>query len=146
MTERPVTAASFEEYLCEGSLMGTRCQSCGTLWCPPRPVCPSCGLSKPEWVRMSGKGTLASFTVIGVGTTMMLAEGYDRDNPYCAGIVQLEEGPRISAQILGIDASRPEAIRVGAPLELTFVERGSWAFSRELMQNRKVYPAFRAID
>jgi uncharacterized OB-fold protein len=54
----------------------------------------------------------------------MIEAGYGRDKPYCAGIVQLEEGPAVSAQILGVDASRPSEIEVGTPLQATFVQRG----------------------
>ena len=98
-----------------------------------------------EWVALKGKGKLVAFTTIGVGTSMMLAMGHDRDNPYCSGIVELEEGPRISAQILGVDAHDPESIRIGTPLEVDFVERGTWAFSEELAKVKKTYAAFRAV-
>ena len=36
----------------------------------------------------------------------MIAEGYGRDNPYLAGVVELDEGVKISAQILGADARK----------------------------------------
>ena len=35
----------------------------------------------------------------------MVAEGYDCNNPYVSGIVETEEGAKISARILGVDAS-----------------------------------------
>jgi uncharacterized OB-fold protein len=54
----------------------------------------------------------------------MLEAGYDRKNPYCTGIVELAEGPRISAQILGIDASHPEEIEIGMSVHIAFVQRG----------------------
>jgi uncharacterized OB-fold protein len=54
----------------------------------------------------------------------MIEAGYGRDNPYCSGIVKLNEGPSISAQILGVDVSQPEQIAIGAPLSPVFVKRG----------------------
>ena len=54
----------------------------------------------------------------------MLEAGYGRDNPYCAGIVLLADGPSISAQILGVDAAHPEGIKIGTPLKAAFIERG----------------------
>ncbi len=144
MDQRPFTAASFEQYLNEHKFMGLKCTECGALWCPPRPICNKCGSNKMEWMEMGGKGKLIGFTTIEVGTTVMLDAGYDRNNPYCSGIVQLDEGPRISAQILGVDASDPETISIGTPLKVDFVERGTFAFSKELAATQKTYVAFRS--
>ncbi len=94
---------------------------------------------------MGGKGKLVAFTTIEVGTTMMLDSGYDRGNPYCSGIVELEEGPRISTQIMGVDANNPESIAIGTLLQLDFIERGTFAFSKELASVQKLYPAFRSL-
>jgi len=96
-----------------------------------------------EWVELSGRGKLAAFTVIGVGPMPMIDAGYSRDNPYCAGIVEVEEGPRISAQILGVDVAHPEKIKIGTPLTADFVERGSWHFVEELAKMKKMYLAFK---
>ena len=71
---------------------------------------------------MSGRGRLVSFTAIAVAPSTMVAEGYGRDNPYVVGIVELEEGPRVSARILGFDAKAPEKIAVGAALTVQFIE------------------------
>jgi uncharacterized OB-fold protein len=54
----------------------------------------------------------------------MIAAGYGRDNPYCSGIVTLENGLSISAQILGLDVSRPQTIKIGTPLQAGYIERG----------------------
>jgi hypothetical protein len=77
-----------------------------------------------EWAEMSGRGKLLAFATIHIAPTAMIEAGYDRKNPYCAGIVQVEEGPAISAQILGVDATQPEQIAIGTPLRVAFVERG----------------------
>ena len=76
------------------------------------------------WEEMSGKGKLIAFTTIHIAPTAMIEAGYGRDNPYCTGIVQLEEGPAISAQILGVDPMQPEQITIGTPLRVVFVQRG----------------------
>jgi len=144
MKEKPFTIASFEDFLQEKKLMGSRCTQCGALWLPPRPICPTCKHDGMEWTEFSGKGKLAAFTVIGVGPMPMIDSGYNRDNPYCAGIVEVEEGPRISAQILGVDVAHPENIKIGTSLTADYVERGSWHFVEELAKNRKTYLTFRA--
>ena len=48
----------------------------------------------------------------------MSKRGYGRDNPYCTGIVTLEEGPRVSARILGVDGNNPQSIKTGMALVL----------------------------
>ncbi len=77
-----------------------------------------------EWVELSGKGKLVAFTSVYIGTTPMIEAGYDRANPYVSGIVELAEGPRFSAQITGVDATQPETIPIGLPLQAGFVARG----------------------
>jgi uncharacterized OB-fold protein len=71
---------------------------------------------------MKGKGILAAYTVITVVPPLMVEEGFDRQHPYCCGIVELEEGAKVSARILGLDPAEPERIKVGTPLTAEFVE------------------------
>jgi uncharacterized OB-fold protein len=79
---------------------------------------------------------LAAFTSIYVGLTFMNAEGFDRNNPYCTGIVELDEGVRISARILGVEARNPAAIKIGTQLTVEFLERGEG-------EEKKTFLAFR---
>ena len=123
-TIRPFTAASFNQYLAEHKLMGTRCPACNATYLPPRAICPRCHGEALEWVELSGHGKLAAFTSIYVGPSAMVAEGYDRNNPYVAGIVELAEGAMISARILGVDARQPDIAWIGIPLSVAFVDRG----------------------
>ena len=73
---------------------------------------------------MSGQGKLAAFTCITIGPSFMRAEGYDRKNPYCVGVVELKEGGRVDARIENVDATQPETIKVGMPLTVKFLQRG----------------------
>jgi uncharacterized OB-fold protein len=122
--ERPFITASHEQFLNEGKLMGSRCQKCGVLSLPPRPICIKCYSKEMEWVEMKGRGKLVAFTCITVGPPFMIAEGYDRNHPYCTGVVELEEGVRIDARIEGVDANKPETIKIGTPLTVEFLHRG----------------------
>ena len=124
MSEIAFTSASFYKFLDQKKLMGSRCEMCGALYFPPRPICIECHGEEMAWVEASGRGKLVAFTTIHIAPTAMIKAGYGRDNPYCAGVVQLDEGPRVSAQILGLDATHPEQITIGAPLNVAFVERG----------------------
>jgi uncharacterized protein len=137
-TVRPFSAAAFDQYLAEHKLMAVRCTSCGGMYAPPRAICPKCHSEEMEWVETSGRGRLAAFTVIYSGPTFMIAQGFDRKNPYISGIVELEEGTRISARITGLDPTRPAEIQIGTPLNVEFVEFGEG-------EAKKTYLAFRAL-
>lgn len=143
MAEKPITIFAFQEFLKERKLMATRCTACHALWLPPRSICPDCHGHRLEWTPLSGKGTLVSYTVIHFGTMPMIHEGYGAKKPYCSGIVETEEGPRISAQILGVDPLEPEKIKLGSPVEMEPVDRESWHFVREVAEVRKQCLAFR---
>jgi uncharacterized OB-fold protein len=124
VSDRDFSSTSFYRFLGEGRLMGSRCQDCGALHLPPRSLCPACHGGEMEWEQVNGEGKLVAFTSIHIAPTAMLEAGYGRDNPYCTGIVQLDGGPAISAQILGVDPARPEEIEIGMPLRVTYVGRG----------------------
>ena len=125
MSSRPMSDLSFAEFLLEEKLMGARCMGCELQYVPPRALCPQCHGSKMAWVEMQGTGTLAAFTFIAVGTSALQAEGYGRDNPYCTGVVMLDEGPRVVARIEGLDSQQQDQIKIGAPLKVRFLQRGT---------------------
>ena len=124
MERRPFSDLSYRQFLKEEKLMGSRCKHCGTLFAPPRAICVNCYDSDMEWAEMRGTGKLAAFTCITVAPPLMLAEGYNRKNPYCSAVVELDEGVRVDARIEGVDATRPETIKIGTPLKTKFLHRG----------------------
>jgi uncharacterized OB-fold protein len=76
-----------------------------------------------EWVEMKGKGKLGAFTCIAIGPPSMIAQGYNRKNPYVSGVVELEEGARVDARIDEVDGNNPESIKVGMPLTVKFLHK-----------------------
>jgi len=123
MEERPFSDISYEQFLNEEKLMGSRCKDCGAHYVPPRSICINCYKSKMEWVEMKGRGRLAAFTCINIPPPFMIAQGYNRKNPYCTGVVELEEGARVDARIEGVDCAEPEEIKVGMPLKIKYLHR-----------------------
>ena len=123
MEERPFSDISYELYLNEKRLMGSRCKGCGTQYVPARSICVDCYGSDMEWIEMKGRGRLAAFTCINIPPPFMLAQGYNRKNPYCSGVVALEEGARVDARIEGVDCAKPEDIKVGMPLKVKYLHR-----------------------
>jgi len=124
MSDRAFSEHSFQAYLSEGKLMGSRSRATGKVYVPPRPLDPETHSADMEWVELSGKGELAAFTSVFIGPNAMIEAGYGRKNPYMSGIVKLDEGPFISAQILGLDAGHPDVDTIGTPLTVQFIERG----------------------
>lgn len=119
---RPFNAASFYAFLKEGRFMGVRCRENGNIYAEARPIDPVSHSKDMEWHELSGRATLSTFTCISVAPASLEAKGYGRNNPYCTGIVTLEEGPRISARIAGVDAANPQNIRTGMALQLDLGE------------------------
>ncbi len=124
MEVMPFNDISYELFLREEKLMGSRCQKCGVLFVPPRSICIRCYGNEMEWVEMKGRGKLAAFTCIAIGPPFMVREGYDRQHPYVSGVVELEEGVKVVARIEGVDGSKPESIKIGTPLQVEFLHRG----------------------
>ncbi len=138
MEEKPISVIYFDQFLNEEKLMGSRCKKCGAVFLPPRPICIKCYANDMEWTQMKGKGELVTFTSISIGPPWMVEQGYDREHPYCSGVVELDEGVRIDARIEGVDASKPETIKIGMPLTVEFLHRGEG-------ENLKTFLAFKPL-
>jgi len=138
MEERAFSDIAYQQFLNEEKIMGSSCKECGARFVPPRSICVNCYRSDMEWVEIKGKGRLAAFTSITVAPPFMMAQGYDRNNPYCSGVVELEDGGRVDARIEGVDASKPEDIKIGMPLKAKFLHRGEG-------ENLETYLAFEPL-
>jgi len=123
MGENDFSTAAYNQSLSQGKLMGSRCRKCGAVYVPLKPICNKCYKSEMELVEMKGKGRLVAYTIIAVGTPMMIEEGFNREHPYCSGIVELEEGARVPARILGVDVRNPEKFMIGTPVAVEFLKR-----------------------
>jgi uncharacterized OB-fold protein len=82
----------FARHLKDGHLMGSRCKDCGTMSFPPRADCESCMSGNFEFLEVSGKGKLHTFTKIVAAPT-----GFEDVAPYIVGVVDLEEGGKALA-------------------------------------------------
>lgn len=91
-------------------LEGRRCAGCGHVHFPPRAVCPGCQGSRLEPFAFSGRGVLHALTYItAAGAPPEFAEQARAEGGYWVAIVELVEGPRITAQL----ADCPEPPRIG---------------------------------
>lgn len=101
----------------EGRLDIPHCNSCGQYHFYPRAVCPHCHSDDLAFRTVSGRGTVHTYTV----ARRPAGPAFADDVPYVVAVIELEEGPRMMSRI---EADTPEAVRIGAPVEVTFVAAG----------------------
>ncbi|MBK6663565.1 MAG: Zn-ribbon domain-containing OB-fold protein [Thermoflexaceae bacterium] len=92
-----------------------RSRKTGTYIHYPRAVSPFGADDELTWEDVSGRGHVWSYTVARRAT----APQFEADVPYVIAIVELEEGPHMTANIIGCD---PDTVRVGLPVEAAFVD------------------------
>ena len=98
----------------EHELWLQRCQACQHAFFYPRLHCPQCLSDDVPGFRASGKGTLWTYMI-----NHRAVPGFEDDAPYAIAIVQLEEGPRMMSNIVGIE-NTPENLVLDMPLEVVF--------------------------
>src|SRR2546426_10948445 len=84
-----------------------RCRACGAYVFYPRAACPRCLGAELEWRRVSGRGRLHTFTGGHRG-----ARNFPLPAPYVIAIVELDEGPRMMTNLVGI-VPDPAKIAIG---------------------------------
>jgi hypothetical protein len=109
----PELTRPFWEAAKRHELVMPRCTTCDHVFFYPRSECPRCFSTALEWVPVSGRGRLHSFTVV-----YQPANAAFRDEaPHVYAVVQLDEGPRMVSNVVQCD---PEAVRVDMPLVAVF--------------------------
>jgi uncharacterized protein len=96
----------------EHRLVAQRCQGCGRLRHPPRPMCPRCRSIAFELVDLSGEGEVYSFSVVHHPRNPAF------DYPIVAALVELAEGVRVVTNLVEVDTGD---VRIGMPVKVTFV-------------------------
>ena len=100
-------------------LVGLRCKSCGTINFPSRDVCLGCG-KKAEYepTPLKGRGKIYSYTIISAGGAPPEFSEQERlAGSFGVAIVELEEGPRVIAQMTDC---KPGELSVGTNVEAVF--------------------------
>ena len=92
------------------SLVGETCPHSDGKIFPPRDVCPHCGGEAKTPYGFSGRGKVFSFTMM-----QDAPAGYEAQAPYTVALVQLDEGPVITAQLTDLG---DQAVEIGMPVEM----------------------------
>ena len=93
-------------------LEAARCASCGEVSYPPRLICRKCRSRRFETVTLPDEGTLLTYTITRVGSSQ-----FSSLTPYAVGIVELDGGVRITAQIADCEFDQ---LAVGQRVRLEF--------------------------
>ena len=96
----------------EGRLVITRCPECGAFVWIPRPFCPVHMHAATEWVEVSGRGIIYSYTRVERGDGAFAGFA-----PYTLAYVELAEGPRIMTNIVDTPGDQ---VRIGQEVEVVF--------------------------
>ena len=96
----------------QGELRLQKCDSCHSIYFPPRPFCPECGSCEVSVVTATGRATLYSYVI-----NHLPSPGFE--SPFAIAVVELEEGPRLMSNIVDCEQT-PEALQLDMPLEVTF--------------------------
>jgi uncharacterized OB-fold protein len=113
----PFTVSSFYNFVSEKRLMAAKCNECGTVLLPPKPMCTNCLSINLKWEELEGVGKLLSYTVIHVAPVQFQSVA-----PYTVGIVELKGGLRLPGMIKNERGENisVDRVRVGMELKIDF--------------------------
>ena len=97
------------------NLIGNKCNECEKVFFPPRESCPECrrkSMGKMKDFKLSGDGEVLTYTII-----YEASEKFEGQAPYPLAIIQLKEGPKITAQIVDCDIND---VKIGMKVKSTF--------------------------
>ncbi len=93
-------------------MQALKCKACDKVCFPSRMVCPACGGRDFEEVDMPETGKIVTYTTVHVGPQFM-----EHSTPYVIGIVEFENGVRVTTQIADAD---PDDVKTGKEVRMVF--------------------------
>ncbi len=114
---QPITPETkpFWDGLREQKLMLPKCGECSRVFFYPRIVCPHCQSRNVGWIQGSGRGKLYSFEI----AYQTISRVFKVKPPYVLAMVELEEGPRMLSNLIGIEPD-PKKIKCDMPVEIVY--------------------------
>jgi uncharacterized protein len=97
----------------ERRLVIQRCADCGRLRYFPRRHCPVCWSATVDWVPVSGRGTIYTYSVV----RRSPSPGFKDLVPYAVALIDLEEGVRVFSRLVDCAV---EDVGIGAPVDVRF--------------------------
>ncbi len=97
-------------------IMGTKCSECGRVYVPARSVCLQCCEDMGEWVEVSRRGVLETYTIV-YSQSPDFASGV----PFALGVIKLDGADTGLVHRLA-EVDFPQ-IRIGMQLEAVFADQ-----------------------
>lgn len=104
----------------ERRLVAPRCSDCGTFRMPPSPFCHECQSQRIDWIELSGRGIVYSFTVVRRALIPQLAGSI----PHIIAVIELPDagGVRLVSNVIDVD---PAAVRIGMAVTVAWDDVGN---------------------
>ena len=97
-------------------IWGKACRSCKKVLVPPRKSCPFCFVDTGDWIRLSGTGTVETFTIVKRDTLIQPVKA-----PFAYAVIRLDGADTGFVHLLGEVA--PEKIQEGMTVAAVFAEQ-----------------------
>lgn len=107
----------FWDAAAQGRLVVQACADCGHRQLPAALSCVACRGRALEWVEVSGRGAVHTFTVMHRAYHPAFAD----ELPYNVSIIELDEGPLLLSNVVGVPSGE---LRIGQRVEVFFEPAG----------------------
>ena len=117
------------------NLIGSHCTGCDMYHYPPRAMCSGChreSLGKMEEPQFAGTGQIVACTVV-----YQPQQGYEMHGPYPMAMIEMDEGARITAQIVDV---APVMVKRGMRVKAVFRKLGEDSESGIIYYGTKFTP------
>ena len=117
------------------NLIGSHCTGCDMYHYPPRTMCSGChreSLGKMEEHQFAGTGQIVACTVV-----YQPQQGYEMHGPYPMAMIEVDEGARITAQIVDV---APAMVKRGMRVKAVFRKLGEDSESGIIYYGTKFTP------
>ena len=122
--DRDALNTPYWDSLAQGALSFQRCSACGHAWLPARSECPSCLDDQWAWEKAAGGAKLISWVVYHTAFHPAFAKRL----PYNVAVVELDEGPRLISNLVGM--ADPKTFKIDQRLRLVMEDENGTAVPR----------------
>jgi uncharacterized OB-fold protein len=119
----PLTTPYWDS-LARGVLSFQRCKACNHAWLPARSECPGCLAADWKWEAAAGGAKLISWVVYHVA----FHKAFESRLPYNVAVVELDEGPRMISNVVGV--ADAETLKIDQRLKLVIEDEGGTSVAR----------------
>lgn len=112
----PITSRFLTSLRDDKKILGIRCEICNRVYVPPRSTCGVCFSELREWVELSGRGRIESFSFVNYSE---MTHPYE-DIPLIFAIIKLDGADTGIVHLIG--EAREEDLEIGKEVEPVFNE------------------------